>query len=198
MVKLTKIYTKTGDTGTTGLAGKHRVNKRSEIIRLIGSLDELNANIGYSIALMTDQVNFHPVVTMCQSIQNHLFNIGADICSVDKSASQPTAIRQRDIEILESGIDAMNKTLQPLKSFILPGGHPIAAHMHITRAVCRRCELDYWQWLETQAEQPDSNITYINRLSDWLFTCCRWLNDQTKVTEPLWQPSYQATEKPVA
>ncbi len=189
MVKLTKLYTKTGDTGTTGLARQRRVKKTAMIIHAIGSLDELNAQLGFAMASLPTSQALITIHTMCQTIQHHLFNIGADLCTADdqKTSSTP-CIDQQDITTLENHIDRLNTELTPLKSFILPGGHIAAGAFHVTRTVCRRCERDYWQWLDSQNDTTSINAIYLNRLSDWLFTCSRWINRHTNTSEPLWQP----------
>ena len=191
MVKPTKLYTKTGDAGTTGLAGQARVKKTDLIIEVIGCLDELNAQLGFSMASLPAMTEFSAIRSMSTIIQHHLFNIGADLCTLDLSKKSVTpCIKVKDITALEESIDQLNHELKPLKSFILPGGHMAAAAFHVTRTVCRRCERYYWQWLATQAQQTSINVTYLNRLSDWLFISSRWINHQTQTEEPLWQPNH--------
>ena len=128
--------------------------------------------------------------SMSTIIQHHLFNIGADLCTLDLSKKSVTpCIKLKDISTLEESIDQLNHELKPLKSFILPGGHMAAAAFHVTRTVCRRCERYYWQWLASQPQQTSINVTYLNRLSDWLFISSRWINHHTQTEEPLWQPN---------
>jgi cob(I)alamin adenosyltransferase len=189
MVKLNKIYTRTGDGGETGLVDGSRVAKHDPRMAAIGDVDEANSLIGVArlhcgIASETG--------AMLGRIQNELFDLGADLATPpDETGFAPGEMSLRivpgQIARLEREIDAMNETLPPLRSFILPGGEASAAHLHVARAVVRRAERAA---VRAQAEGVALSpvaLTYLNRLSDHLFTLCRALN-AAGGGEPLWQP----------
>lgn len=171
-----RIYTKTGDDGTTGLVGSRRVAKTSALIDAIGAVDELNAAIGVARLDAPDDADL-------RRLQHWLFDFGADLAS-----ESATRIGARHIEILERGIDALWAEAPPLKSFVLPGGSPLAAHLHVARTVCRRAERAV---LITHAESPISQElrTFLNRLSDWLFAAARAANARVSVSDVLWEKS---------
>lgn len=179
MVKLTKIYTRTGDSGKTHLAGGHRTQKSSLRIQAIGDIDELNCWFGL---LATE-------LTQLFDIQQQLFNLGAQLAILpqDKREDSP-CVTLKDIDTLEADIDRMNAALEPLNSFILPGGNQTTAHIHITRAVCRRAERSLFAL--AQNEDIDAVLlAYINRLSDWLFVLARYISKKNHIEEILWNPT---------
>lgn len=168
-----KIYTKTGDTGETGLFGGPRVSKSAPRIEAYGTLDELNAVLGIvrssNVATM-----FDPPL---ERVQNELFDLGAALASPDREKSRGAGISETDILALEQEIDGWESALPTLKQFILPGGCAAGAQLHVARTVCRRAE----RRLVTLAEQPHETvdplaIQYVNRLSDWLFVLARAVN----------------------
>lgn len=189
MVKLNKIYTRTGDAGTTTLGTGERVSKTSRRIAAYGTVDETNALVGVARTHMPSA--FDDVDAMLVRIQNDLFDLGADLCvpdSGEKLAYEPLRVTDAQVKRLETEIDTMNATLEPLKSFVLPGGTPAAAALHVARTVCRRAERD----MADLAAIPDEPVSaaalkYINRLSDFLFVASRYVNDHGK-RDVLWVP----------
>ena len=185
MVKLTKIYTRTGDDGTTGLVSGDRVAKTHPRVAAMGSVDELNAAIGMVLAVLQAEDD---LVTALGAIQNDLFDLGADLATPDEmdGALRVTADQ---VSWLEQRIDAINESLPPLTSFILPAGNAAAANAHLARAIARRAERDVWLLIEADSGKPVSRhvATYLNRLSDFLFVAARKLARDTG-EETLWQP----------
>ena len=183
-----KIYTKTGDKGTTALYGGSRVQKHNLFVEAYGTVDELNANIG----LLRDHLNDAAQIKSLISIQKVLFDIGAQLASGPvnkaKNKSRLPQIKNSTIEFLETEIDEMNILLSPMTHFILPGGHLIVSHCHIARCVCRRAERRVSQIAELH--DINSNILiYLNRLSDYLFVLARLIGKQYKAEELKWIPS---------
>lgn len=188
MVRITKVYTKTGDNGQTGLAGNIRLSKTSPRIVAIGDIDELNAFIGLVISNFPKQKKLLPLRNKLSHIQNELFNLGAQLAILPaKRRSNTPRIDNSDVQRLEKEIDMMNTTLHYLNSFILPGGHPTAALLHVTRTVCRRAERSLIL-LNNKQKLDHTMIPYLNRLSDWLFVASRYVNKHTKQKEVLWLP----------
>jgi cob(I)alamin adenosyltransferase len=180
MVKLNKIYTKTGDDGTTGLVDGSRVAKSSAIMVAIGDVDEANSLIGVAAVHAAGET-----LTMLRTIQNDMFDLGADIATPDAELGwEPLRIVPAQVARLEAEIDAMNAHLAPLNSFVLPGGSALAAHLHVARAAVRRAErsaVAAGEGLNAQA------LTYLNRLSDHLFTMARVANSNG-ADDVLWVP----------
>ncbi len=185
MVYLSRIYTKTGDGGETALGDGTRVPKDHPRVAAYGSVDELNAVLGLFLA----ESPGIPEADLLKSIQNDLFDVGADLC-VPLSREGETEKRLRvvpsQVERLEKAIDRLNAGLQPLKSFVLPGGSKAAAWCHLARTVCRRAERDVVTLAKGEAINPQV-IVYLNRLSDFLFVLGRVLNDKG-VQDVLWVP----------
>jgi cob(I)alamin adenosyltransferase len=189
MVKLNKIYTRTGDDGTTGLVDGSRLPKSDARMQAIGEVDEANSALGIAIAaLENDDVNDRQIAGL-RRIQNDLFDLGADIATPGEDFT-PSEMELRiiasQIDWLEAAIDAANDQLPPLTSFILPGGSTASAHMHLARATTRRAE----RALVTASNQVSINplaVQYLNRLSDYLFTLCRLINS-TRDGDILWVP----------
>lgn len=187
MVKLTKIYTRGGDGGQTSLGDGTRVAKHAARPAAYGTVDETNAVIG--IARLTACADGGEAAdAMLARIQNDLFDLGADLCTpeVESPKYPPLRVTAGQVERLEREIDAMNAELQPLNSFILPGGKPTAAQLHLARTVARRAEREITL---AAADEPigAEAIKYINRLSDHLFVLARWINDRG-ATDVLWVP----------
>ncbi len=179
MVKLNKIYTKTGDDGTTGLVDGSRVAKSSALIAAIGDVDEANSLIGVA-AVHADG----DVLNMLRTIQNDMFDLGADIATPDGDFGwEPLRIVPAQVSRLEGEIDAMNAGLSPLNSFILPGGSALAAHLHVARAAVRRAERSAVAATDLNAQA----VAYLNRLSDHLFTMARVANGNG-ADDVLWVP----------
>ncbi|MFT4204354.1 MAG: cob(I)yrinic acid a,c-diamide adenosyltransferase [Chitinophagaceae bacterium] len=182
-----KIYTKTGDNGTTGLIGGTRVSKANLHIETCGTLDELNSHIGFVADLTTSQPDIH----FLREIQKDLFVIGA-VVTLDtdkKNAPKIPLLKDEKIELLENKIDAMEATLPAMTHFILPGGHPTVSQIHIARSVCRRAERIAIALKETSYPTLPGNILqYLNRLSDFLFVFARHVGQQLAVEEVKWMP----------
>jgi cob(I)alamin adenosyltransferase len=181
MVTLSRIYTKTGDSGETGLGDGSRVSKASARITAIGAVDEANSAIG--VARVVADGDFD---AMLARIQNDLFDLGADLSAPEDGRKAEGRLRIAEVQVarLESEIDAMNATLSPLTSFILPGGTALAAHLHLARAIARRAEVAIVA-LTADEKINDAAIRYANRLSDHLFVMARAANGGDDV---LWVP----------
>lgn len=186
MVVLNKIYTKTGDAGETALGNGARVAKHSMRVTAYGTVDETNATVG--MARLHAQGEMDDRLAM---IQNDLFDLGADLCRPDmekdaESDYPPLRVTEAQVTRLESEIDAMNAALKPLRSFILPGGSSLAAHLHLCRTVSRRAERLGVELATMEAINPAA-VKYLNRLSDWFFVASRIANDDGKA-DVLWVP----------
>lgn len=194
MVVLNRIYTKTGDAGTTALGNGERVPKTSLRIAAYGTVDETNATIGMARLHLKSEDSvgkYADIEQMLFRIQNDLFDLGADLCVPDrgeKLAYEPLRITDEQVLRLESEIDAMNNDLKPLRSFVLPGGTMTAAALHVSRTVSRRAERLMVE-LAAQPSEPVSEaaLKYINRLSDHLFVASRFVNDKGSA-DVLWVP----------
>jgi len=185
MPKLDRIYTKTGDAGMTGLGGGQRVPKDSQRVEAYGTVDELNSQIGVALATgLCDRLTTELTV-----IQNELFDLGADLATPATSqARHPvTTVEARHIEKLERLIDEFNEVVGPLTNFLLPGGSPGAAVLHVARTTCRRAEREATTLSREEAIGP-TVLPYLNRLSDALFVMARYENHERDVAEPLWKP----------
>lgn len=189
MVKLNKIYTKTGDAGTTGLGTGERVAKDASRIAAYGTVDETNSAIG--MARIHLGGGHQGLDSKLERIQNDLFDLGADLCVPDRGEPlpyEPLRMSEAQVDRIEAEIDELNSELQPLKSFILPGGSAAAAALHVARTVCRRAERE----MVTLSGLPGETVSpaalkYINRLSDFLFVASRYVNDRGR-SDVLWVP----------
>lgn len=179
-----KIYTKTGDKGTTALFGGKRVSKADLRIDTYGTVDELNSYMG----LVRDQeVNAHRKSILTE-IQDRLFTIGSILATEPGNTKvKVPALSESDVTFLENEIDAMEEKLPPMKSFVLPGGHPSVSFCHVARTVCRRAERLVIA-LNTQEKTEDLIIKYLNRLSDYLFVLSRKMTAELKAEETPWKP----------
>lgn len=178
-----KIYTKTGDNGTTGLFGGTRVSKNSLRIETYGTVDELNSIIGLARAHFIDA----ELDSYLNQIQKELFIVGADLATpLSESKVSIQRLKHEQVAGLENIIDSVDEKLQPLKFFILPGGHPIASLLHFARTVCRRTER-LCVALSEQEEINSTIVPYLNRLSDLLFVLARYANHITKKEEIQWE-----------
>jgi len=189
IVKLNKIYTKTGDDGSTGLGNGSRILKNSERVSAYGTVDELNSFIGLARSYI-DNDKLNEVDNTLALIQNDLFDLGADLCIPDSDKSDHSLkIISSYVSNLEKEIDLLNKELNPLKSFILPGGTKIAAYLHVARTIARRCEREMIELNQTEGESiSEEAIQYINRLSDFLFVVARYANLKLNFDDILWVP----------
>lgn len=181
-----KIYTKTGDKGSTSLIGGTKVPKSHHRIETYGTIDEVNSHIGLIGDLITDTDSRMEL----REIQDRLFTIGSALaCDPAKeSGLKIPDLHAADITYLENAIDRMELLLPEMKSFILPGGHPTVSQIHITRCVCRRAERLSVQLMETGQPVPELVITYLNRLSDYLFVLARFAAQQLGAAEIPWKP----------
>lgn len=183
MVYLSRIYTKTGDDGTTGLGDGSRVSKTNPRVVAYGAVDELNCVLGL---LVNHQPGEMALLTL---IQNDLFDVGADLCVPATEGEQPGArlrVRAEQSKRLEEAIDRLNEPLAPLTSFVLPGGTAAASWAHLARTVCRRAERDVVALTETGAQVNPEVVIYLNRLSDLLFVLARSYNKDRG--DVLWRP----------
>lgn len=182
----TKIYTKTGDGGKTSLIGGTKVPKSDLRIEAYGTVDELNSHIGLCKDLLKD-IEGHELL---QDIQDRLFTIGSSLaCDPEKEPKMKLPdLLESDVTILEMAIDKMNTALEPMKFFILPGGHIVVSQLHIARCVCRRAERYCVRLQEAGGETPQIVIKYLNRLSDYLFVYCRFAGKSLGVPESPWRP----------
>ena len=183
MPRLTRIYTRKGDDGTTGLGGGQRVAKDALRVVAYGTVDELNSAIGVALAtgLVPRLAEALPV------IQNELFHLGSDLCFLedDKVTFKIPQIEARHVEVLERLMDELNEIVGPIENFVLPGGAAAAAHLHVARTVCRRAERDAIALARSETIGTFV-IPYLNRLSDALFIMARYENHQRGIPEPLW------------
>ena len=186
MVVLNRIYTRTGDRGETGLVDGSRVQKDGLRVTAYGTVDELNSTVGLArlhAAGAADEA--------LERVQNDLFDLGADLCTPDfenDAAAKYPRLRviADQVTRLEREIDAMNADLKPLRSFVLPGGTPLAAHLHLCRTVCRRAERETVTLAGAETLNPEA-VRYLNRLSDWFFVAARFANDSGR-GDVLWVP----------
>ncbi|MCP5086098.1 MAG: cob(I)yrinic acid a,c-diamide adenosyltransferase [Rhodobacteraceae bacterium] len=186
MVVLNKIYTRTGDKGETALGNGERVTKHSARVNAYGTVDETNATVGLARLQAEGEM-----AERLARIQNDLFDLGADLCRPDmekdaEAEYPPLRVADSQVERLESEIDAMNKALTPLRSFILPGGSALAAHLHLCRTVSRRAERLAVELSAVEAVNPAA-VKYLNRLSDWFFVAGRVANGNG-ADDVLWVP----------
>jgi cob(I)alamin adenosyltransferase len=180
-----KIYTKTGDKGTTSLIGGTKVPKSHLRIEAYGTIDELNSYLG----LLRDLVNDQQTVQLISDIQDRLFTIGSSLACdpIKEPRMRLPDLKTEDIEVLEKEIDRLNEELEPMKSFIIPGGHPTISHIHIGRCICRRAERACVR-LELESLEVDPKILqYLNRLSDYLFILARYAHKLLGVSEIPWR-----------
>ena len=204
MVYLNRIYTKTGDAGETSLGDGSRVPKTDPRIAAYGTVDELNALLGVVCTVLDDAAQTERL----RCVQNDLFDAGADLCvpesggkesespqkpaassggsSAGPSSAGPLRVTEQQVQRLEEWIDETNAHLAPLSSFVLPGGSPAAAYLHLARTVCRRAEIAVWQLAAREPVNPRLAV-YLNRLSDWLFVLARAANNKGR-DDVLWIP----------
>ena len=190
MVVLNRIYTRTGDAGETALGIGERVSKAHLRIQAYGTVDETNATVGL-VRLHTGSDDLAKLDHMLARIQNELFDLGADLCVPETGKDlgyEPLRILPRQYERIEAEIDELNGELSPLRSFVLPGGHPAAAHLHLSRTVCRRAERLIVELAAHEGEHvSEGAIAYVNRLSDFFFVASRWANARAG-GDVLWVP----------
>jgi cob(I)alamin adenosyltransferase len=186
LVRLTRIYTRTGDDGTTGFGGRGRIKKNDPRLVAYADCDEANSAVGVAVACgaLDDDV-----IATLRRVQNELFDVGADLCTpIEENPPYPQLrVLGSQVSALEADIDRYNEALSPLSSFVLPGGTAAAAHLHVARTVVRRAERSTWVALDEHPETMNPvAATYLNRLSDLLFVLARYVNRD--VGDVLWVP----------
>lgn len=190
-MRITRVYTRTGDGGRTRLVGGQQVSKGHLRIESYGTTDELNAILGlartFNARSGADPAAVARLDAMLRAAQNDLFNLGSDLATMpaDRWENMPR-IEDADVTRLEGWIDELNEDLGPLKEFILPGGGPVGAFFHQARTVCRRAERVLVRLMEEEPEVGDGPMRYLNRLSDWLFVAGRWAAKALDEPEYLW------------
>jgi cob(I)alamin adenosyltransferase len=179
-----KIYTRTGDDGTTGLIGGQRVRKSDARIDCVGAVDEVNAAIGWSAVAGSESL-----AAQLRAVQEDLFVIGSHLAIAEGSGADRTlpALEESIVSRLEMEIDAADSRLPELRNFVLPGGTELAARLHMTRTICRRCERELVEF-SMDRPVPVVVLTYLNRLSDWLFEHARLANALAGVSDVVWNP----------
>jgi cob(I)alamin adenosyltransferase len=191
-MRITKVYTKTGDKGFTRLVGGREVRKDSPRIEAYGTVDELNAIVGL-VRTFNGMSTVAPEQSarldiMLHKIQNDLFNVGSELATLPADRWEGMAlVGEESTSKLEDWIDELNDDLEPLKEFILPGGGPVGAFFHQARTVCRRAERRIATLAETEADLDLATFRYINRLSDWLYVAGRWAGNVHNEPEYLWE-----------
>ncbi len=187
MVNLTRIYTKTGDDGTTSLGDMSRTSKNDPRLEAYATVDEANSSIGVVLAM--GGIEDAEIIKLLVRVQNDLFDVGADLCTpvVDKPEHEPLRVLESQIDYLEKQIDKFNEGLQPLRSFVLPSGTPAAALLHVARTVTRRAERATWHAIHSFGSGVNPiTAKYLNRLSDLLFVLARDANKE--IGDQLWVP----------
>jgi len=193
MVRLNVIYTRTGDSGETGLGDGARRSKADARVAAMGDVDETNSAIGLArlVSAGSDDPALSAIEPTLARIQNDLFDLGADLCLPRPSDEKPGAalrVALSQVEALEHAIDALNEKLHPLRSFVLPGGSPASAALHHARTVCRRAERAMVALAAIEGEEVgEAALAYLNRLSDYLFVAARTANDFGR-SDVLWTP----------
>jgi len=187
MVNLTRIYTKTGDDGTTSLGDMSRTSKNDPRLEAYATVDEANSAIGVVLAL--GGIKDDEIIKLLVRIQNDLFDVGADLCTpiVDNPTTEPLRVLESQIDYLEKQIDKYNGSLQPLRTFVLPSGTPASALLHVARTVVRRAERNTWHAIHSFGGGVNPvTAKYLNRLSDLLFVLAR--NANKEIGDQLWVP----------
>ena len=187
MVNLTRIYTKTGDDGTTSLGDMSRTSKNDPRLEAYATVDEANSAIGVVLAL--GGIKDDEIIKLLVRIQNDLFDVGADLCTpiIDNPTVEPLRVLESQIDYLEKQIDKYNESLQPLRTFVLPSGTPASALLHVARTVVRRAERNTWHAIHSFGGGVNPvTAKYLNRLSDLLFVLARTANKE--IGDQLWVP----------
>lgn len=186
MVKINRIYTRTGDKGTTALVGGKRVKKNSLRVTCYGEVDELNSYLGWARTLAERDL-FPELGAQLSTIQNELFDLGAYLASPAEGGKVALSIEEQTVLRLEKWIDQATNSLPELRSFVLPGGSELNSALHIARAVCRRVERRLLDLMESEAVNEQA-LVYVNRLSDFLFAASRLVLAEKSIPEYLWVP----------
>lgn len=190
-MKKSKVYTKTGDQGKTGLVSGNRILKSDIRIDLYGQLDELNSRVGYSSSLLSANIKFQNVVNFLHHIQSVIFDLGSNLaCEIEnRQKYNLPQISEEFVTEIEHEIDRMDNELEPLKNFILPGGSQTAASLHLCRTGARNVERKLIGYHEsTKEELPQNSLVFLNRLSDYFFVLARYANKELQTEEINWRP----------
>lgn len=190
-MKKSKVYTRTGDKGETGLVGGSRALKSDSRIDLYGEVDELNSRIGFATSLLAKDLKFQDTLDFLHHVQSILFDLGSNLACEQENREKYKLpqIRLSSIEEMEKNIDRMDQEIEPIKSFILPGGTEASSAFHLCRTSARTVErkmVHYYH--ETKEELPDHALVYVNRLSDYFFVLARYINHHQQGKEILWIP----------
>lgn len=190
---MSKIYTRTGDTGTTGLVGGARVKKNALRIETYGTVDELSSAIGVARSSLLPFLEGHQRAARLDAwlswVQDTLLNLGSELATTsEKRQEKAPAVLERDAKALERAIDEAHRDLQPLRNFIHPSGSPVGAHLHLARTICRRAERLLVTLRDAEPGIDAETLRYLNRLSDALFVWARWINAELCIEEYLWNP----------
>lgn len=193
-IKKSKLYTKTGDQGMTRLVDGSCVEKFNPRVEAYGCVDELNSSLGFVRSQVSQHGELNQIDPTLEMIQNHLFRIGSLLaCEKTETIKMLPTIDSSHVELLEKQIDLLDNELPELKNFVLPGGHPIAASLHMARTFCRRAERRSAEVNVIKDTEPEVQNTistcliYLNRLSDYLFVASRWVNLRSSVAEVIWK-----------
>lgn len=179
---MAKIYTKTGDSGTTSLANGKRVSKADLRVDMYGDSDELNSSLGMAINFLHDEHS----IEILKNIQVLLFELGSELAGFLPDPSIASIILEEDISLLESEIDRMQESLTPLKTFILPGGTKAGSFLHLSRTICRRLERKMVGFIRSEEKIGENSLKFINRLSDYLFVLARYANHLEDKEDTKW------------
>lgn len=191
---MSRIYTRTGDDGTTSLFGGDRVGKDAPRIRAYGTVDELNSVVGVARAHLRGEPGVDRLDPVLSEIQEELFVLGADLATPMDAKPFVPRIQEEHVETIEERIDTFDADLNPLKQFILPGGTPAGATLHSARTVCRRAERLLVQ-ASASVDVNEQALVYLNRLSDLFFVLARWVNREAGVREDRWSPQEVNTDE---
>ena len=192
-IAINRVYTKKGDSGITSLVGGHKVKKSSNRIKAFGEVDELNVIVGMCIYDIdsVDGSCFNDLKSYLNRIQHELFNLGNMIATLPEDFNEKMpSVTKDDIIYMENKINFFNNSLPSLTSFVLPGGDNLSLKFHLARVVCRRCERNVVQLLD-DSKIDSIIITYLNRMSDLFFVLSRWVNNENKIKEFLWDPNFK-------
>jgi cob(I)alamin adenosyltransferase len=196
-IRITRVYTRAGDRGTTALVGGRRVPKDDRRIEAYGAIDELNSILGLARALHAERGDrpLERLDELLKRIQNQLFDVGSELATpADAAYAGMYRVSAEDVKALEAQIDDLQKDLEPLDSFVLPGGGPVGAALHQARTVCRRAERDVLR-LSREQEIGEFVLPWINRLSDLLFVLSRWVSKRLGEPEFLWERGLRGHER---
>lgn len=191
-MKKSKIYTRSGDQGETSLVSGTRAKKSDLRINMYGEVDELNSRIGWAISLIRATGKYQKVANRLETIQSSLFDLGSNLACEEAKRSEwkLPQLKMENVLALENDIDEMDQQLEPLKNFILPGGHSIAAAIHLCRTSSRSVERNIVEFHhETGEGLPSLGLEFVNRLSDYFFVLSRWINKSESVIETPWKPN---------